>query len=71
MNDFLFDVPETLSPRLAWMRDNGVHTEKDEYDEAEPRIWTAYKGEIAAYGDTQDEALDALAKRLNIKPWRA
>ena len=73
MNDFLFDVPETLSPRLAWMRDNGI---KSEFVTGRPvgnywHAWVDGNADNYAQGFTQDEALDALAKRLKIKPWRS
>jgi len=67
----LFDIPETLSPRLAWMKEHGIQSiQNPEYGN-----WIAWFGDAFTYratsADTQDEALDALAARLNIKPWRS
>lgn len=66
MND-LFPIEETLSPRLKWMAANGIRTYKNDYMS---RPWMAI-GELGAYerGDTEEEALIAFAKKLNLKLW--
>lgn len=68
----LFDIPETLSPRLKWMREHSMATEL---------IADKWLAEVAHYqdgilvfldranGDTEDEAIVALAKKLNLKLW--
>lgn len=42
MNDLLFDVPETLSPRLAWMQKHQIrtHHQPEMVDDLDP--WTAW-----------------------------
>lgn len=88
----LFDIPETLSPRLKWMRDNRIKTHHAPHMEEAP--WMAIRlteehwkkqmsvseameeecrlydeaGELAE-ADTEDEAIVALAKKLNLKLW--
>ena len=72
MNE-LFKIPETLSPRLQWMRDHDVKTIPDAWDSFyERERWAAYTGTIADmpelyYGDTEDEAIVDLAKKNNLK----
>ena len=81
MNDDLFamagaPVPETLSPRMAWMREHDIHVEElPEENRVEPEdLWIAWQGESgpnspAQFGESRDEALLRLAKDLGIKPW--
>jgi hypothetical protein len=86
MTDTLFDIPETLSPRLKWMRnhqieviDSGLDHEPGDKCEITGnrlyRFWAFQGGkqtktEIAeAGGDTEDEAIVALAKKLAIPLW--
>lgn len=69
----LFQIEETLSPRLKWMRENQIETESDAFDAytGEDR-WIAYRYEDFGdneFGDTEDEAIVALAKKLNVKLW--
>jgi hypothetical protein len=68
MTDELFQIPETLSPRLRWMREHQVTTTK----EAEPSgdLWTAWVfPDTSGYGATEDDALADLAKKLSIPLW--
>ena len=68
------DLPETLSPREKWIRENGV-TVKDESDA--PRYidkpWSASCGNRGAYGADKDEAIARLAAHLEkcdgVKHW--
>ena len=86
MIDELFQIPETLSPRLRWMREHQIdivdsgldHEPGDECEITGNRLFRfwAFQGgkqtktEIAeAGGDTEDEAIVALAKKLNLKLW--
>lgn len=69
MNE-LFDMGECLSPRLRWMRDNGI---RSYYNPDRTQAWqaiTTWHGvEVSERGDTEDEALVAIALRLRIKLW--
>ena len=71
MSDELFHVKESLSPRLAWMRENKIQTQKITHDSYPPheswQAWVMFT--MAAFGDTEDEAIVALAKKLNLKLW--
>lgn len=62
----LFDIPENLSPRLKWQREHCIHV----FGPCTPtERWEAVKGGVTGYGDTEDEALIALARKLEIKTW--
>lgn len=74
----LFDIPETLSPRLKWMREHGIVAQFYSLDSMPPKTgwqaWVPMSTENAwpqatAFGDTEDEAIVALAKKLNLKLW--
>lgn len=69
----LFEIPETLSPRLEWMRKHGIEVMDDAFDAFEGRDrWIAFLGPdpgVNEYGETKDEALARLAARLEIKLW--
>ena len=80
----LFDVPEQLSPRLAWMREHGVTLRATGYNghpddaddicnaEPEPFYATVYGGERrsdCAGGQTENEALAKLAQKKGWKLW--
>ena len=80
----LFDIPETLSPRLKWMREHSIEVvdsglDHDPGDECEVtgdrlyRYWAVIEGTVCtneeAGGDTEDAAIVALAKKLNLKLW--
>ncbi len=89
MTDTLFDIPETPSPRLKWMRelsiqtlDNGDHCNPGDEDEFGNQLWrwVAWQGgkrtkssvfadHCTGWGDTEDEAIVALAKKLNLPLW--
>jgi len=83
-DSFLFNLPETLSPRLAWIQKHGIKT--DWNDDAND--WVAVlppKGEEGktvgelfadhgeylpqAYGDTENEAIGGLAQLVGLKLW--
>lgn len=67
MNDNLFDIPETLSPRLAWMREHGIEVTENTLTGTGHLAFMPQNG--CAFGDTEDEALIALAIALKIKLW--
>ena len=65
----LFEVPKTLSPRLAWMRENGVKTWRCAIASPQWMAWLPsndHKGiphnpEACGYGDTEEQAVEDLA----------
>jgi len=57
----LFDVPEILSPREAWMRKNNVTVH---HDPGVPDSWRATSMEVTAMAETRDDALAMLAHKL-------
>ena len=78
----LFDIPETLSPRLKWMRENDIDVQECEihsyfFDRLVTRPqWVAWSKKKATkavaryeFGDTKDDAIVALAKKMNVKLW--
>jgi len=74
MTSELFDTPESLSPRLAWMKRHSIGTYQIESGE-----WEAYKGRIvhgsfltplnAIRGKTEEDSLVALAHKFKLKLW--
>ena len=66
----LFPIEETLSPRLIWMRENGILTDHLGTHAEAYQAWVNGSPQGATgYGDTEDEAIVALAKKLNLKLW--
>lgn len=81
----LFEVPEQLSPRLAWFKNHNVKTHEWRNDPSDERTfshlgfgrWVAYVGKFPnhedegcyAEGATEDEALVNLARGMNWKLW--
>jgi hypothetical protein len=82
-DDSLFEIPTTLSPRLQWMQkygilisDGGEDYEPEGKDEISGNRLYRYWAKamfIPRYpesgGDTEDDAIVALAKKLNLKLW--
>lgn len=64
----LFDIPQTLSPRLAWMHKHGISC--IEMPDAENAYYLATGGGEAARGNTAEEACIQLAMRLGIADWK-
>lgn len=62
----LFDLPETLSPKLAWMRKHGVELK---YTPPMPARYTATTGPQSGVASTEVEALSSLASSLGIPMW--
>lgn len=65
MSEFLFNVKETLSPRLAWMRKHGIklHATPPELVGQEDEL----EGEIAAfyaYVGEQDDFANVVANKI-------
>lgn len=79
MNE-LFDIPEQLSPRLAWIQKHGVQTHHAKHFDHFP--WCAWfpanntpcgkapdNPDDCGFGQNQDDALAALARRHDIRLW--
>jgi len=73
----LFEIPEQLSPRLKWMKEHDVHTDKCRYLQAGEAPWSAWQGDMMkamsfmeiSTGETEDEAIVHLAKAMGWKLW--
>ena len=69
MNDTLFTIPETKSPRLCWMEQHGfrvVQCNPTEWGET----FAALIGEkVIAYGMNADDALVNAAVKLQLRLW--
>lgn len=80
--DSLFPtLPQTLSPRLQWMKKYNIKTAPQDEDE-DGNTWFAVSccadedpyqmamaGRLTRAAETEDEALTALAKSAGIKLW--
>lgn len=72
--DLLFTIPESLSPRMKWMREHDVHTRICN-DEEDP--WTAWTGEEAeaipagrfSVGVDENQAIERLATFRGWNLW--
>jgi hypothetical protein len=75
----LFDIPETLSPKLQWMRDHCIkvhdsgidHDDGDECDITGNQCYRYYAtcGEHESGGHTADDAIFAIAVKLQLRLW--
>lgn len=68
--DKLFDIPVSLSPRLAWMKKHGITVR-----ETEIQVWKkailASDGVYSVKADDEETACELLAKHLGIKTWNS
>jgi hypothetical protein len=83
MTDNLFDIPETPSPRLKWIAEKQVRTHHHAQSEPAWSAWLpsqdfgpTWSGcydpaqeDDVGHGDTEDEAIVELARKLNLKLW--
>jgi hypothetical protein len=67
----LFDIPETPSPRLRWMQRHHLTVESITGEGADNgnRYAARHGMTVIGKGATEDEALTAAAKSLNIRLW--
>jgi hypothetical protein len=74
----LFNVPVVKSPRLKWLARHGISTLRADHtvsageeDDFGHRVhqWTATNGWHNRGGDTEDDALAALARVALLKMW--
>ena len=68
MNDNLFDLPESKSPRLQWMDKHGIWTE-ERPDVEECNRWKASAAGMHGFGIFEIDALTELAGKMKIKLW--
>lgn len=78
----LFDIPETLNPRLAWMRKTGVQVFFNEGLDRPWECWTGNRdeaiddeafngifGDKMGTGPDEDAAITDWARKNNVKLW--
>ncbi len=78
MSELLFDIPETLSPKLVWMRKHGVEIfqpasewigltvpETGETVQA----WVCKGAGVSAGGATGDDAIFDWCEKSGVKHW--
>ena len=66
----LFDIPETLSPRLRWMETHGLTITTD-VNKDDGDWFTAVKqnGKVVCEDPSEDRAIVRAAQKLGIKLW--
>jgi hypothetical protein len=81
MTEELFEVPESLSPRLKWMRNHEVRTRFAEHLQLPWCAWTDNDDdwdqpggmlndpEACGLGTTEIEAVEDLARALGVVNW--
>lgn len=72
MTDQLFNIDESLSPRLKWMRENDITVSKSidcAYDPPEVEFIAKKLVTVSARSYDRDSAIAALAAKLNLKLW--
>ena len=81
----LFTVPESLSPRLAWLHRHALVVCFDQgwANEGKPEPWSCYKIDFpanrnwegflhhAGFGDTEEAACAEYARKNDVKHWSA
>jgi len=66
----LFNIPETLSPRLAWMKEHGMELLPGyNHDDQEDIFGVFMSGKLIGEGLTEDDAITNAAKKLGLKLW--
>lgn len=72
MNDSLFDIPESKSPRLIWMEKHQITVELNEAT-GDCEAWSHKKQtkseSVLGCGPTELDAIADLACKLNIPLW--
>lgn len=74
MSDLFPELQTSLSPRLEWMRRHEIETSFHPASGSVDAFWLAdylhpEGGHYQEIGDTEDEALTALAKAAGLKLW--
>jgi hypothetical protein len=71
----LFETPETLSPRLAWMREHGISVHHQKWETSGGEITHRFKavhlpsGTVSIWECSEHDALVSLASKINLKLW--
>jgi len=70
----LFNLPETPSPRLAWMRANKIQCHVTTQCPLPVSCWSgdlaeSMENNLIGYGNTEDEAIADFAKRAGLRLW--
>ena len=70
----LFDLPETKSPRLIWMKRHGIKVSPSRTHGPSHKHWMAYRHNedfisASGYGETEDDAITSLAVKLGLRLW--
>ena len=61
----LFDLPESLSPRLQWVKRHGLVVKK-----RPDGVWACYlTDETLGVGETEEEACLNLCEKAGIRHW--
>lgn len=69
MNE-LFNIGESKSPRIKWMERHHLRVEANPAPRGDSDIMQCFHGmTVIGYGPTEDAALVAAAKSLNIRLW--
>ena len=84
MNDSLFDLPESKSPRLIWMEEHQIRTHdkpemedvrwsawtpESDWDETHPGCFKIGADDSVGFGPTELDAIADLARKLSLKLW--
>lgn len=70
MIELFDDLPESLSPRMAWLREHGLEVvEGKDLMEDEPLVGIFRGEELIAEGEDEAEALMKAAAKLGVKLW--
>lgn len=70
--DLLFDVPEQLSPRLAWMKKHNIRINENLVSGGDCAFSAYMSGQPdceVSYGKTEDDALQNLCIQYGLKLW--
>ena len=66
----LFNIPETLSPRLAWMKQHNLSVESGTNLDDGDRFFEVRQGNKVILEDpSEDRAIVRAAKKLNLNLW--
>lgn len=68
MSDLLFDIPETKSPRLLWLKKHGITCHDYRTDDIY-RFMAHGIHEGSGFGPTPEDAVLEYAKTAGIKLW--
>lgn len=74
--DELIPIPESLSPRLAWLKAHGLRTQIDDLPRcykgpATTQPWVCHNGTKidCGFGDTEADAIFDYCQKFGVKHW--